>query len=277
MLTSTRYQASCVGIAMTLFALVAIPTTAWATPRPLPTTYTFPTLPKGEFELEQYIDFDPVKALSTQTGKPTLYGATQFQTEFEFGITDRLELGVYATFVPQPGDTLASTPVMPEGNGSKQRLRLRFADEGDWPIDVSLYGEVTENEREIELEFKTILARRIGNLHLVANVVGEVEEYYKGETEFVFAPSAGITYQVVPAFHPGFEYWVRAEYPTDEPKERGFNLHPQHYLGPAMMFNFGKAWWSTAVYFRLNDVGHVLQPGDAFGPIWMRTVVGVGF
>ncbi len=260
----------------------ASPTAASAHPRPLPFTYTYPTLPKGEIEIEQYVDFDPVKALSTTTGKPTFYGATQFQTEFEIGITDRLELGLYATFVPRPGDGFAQTPMLPEGNGAKQRLRLRLAEEGQWPVDVALYGEVVENEREIEVEAKAIVARRVGDVHIVANVTGEVEAYFKGATEIIFNPSLGVTYQVTPAFHPGFEYWVRAEFPLNEeaPKkgveEHEFNAGPHHYVGPAMMFNFGRAWWSTGAYFRVSDVGHVLLPGDAFGPIWFRTVIGVG-
>jgi hypothetical protein len=47
-----------------------------------------------------------------------------------------------------------TAPAMPAGTGIKQRLRYRFADAGRWPIDVALYGEVTENDREIELEAK---------------------------------------------------------------------------------------------------------------------------
>ena len=268
-------------VAMLLVA-VSFPSSAWAHPRPLPFTYTYPTLPKGEVEIEQYVDFEPVKALSSETGKPTFYGATQFQTEFEIGITDRLELGLYATFVPRPGDRFAQTPNLPEGNGAKERLRLRLAEEGQWPIDIALYGEVVENEREIELEAKVIFARRIGDVHIVANVTGELEAYFKGTVEAIFNPSIGVTYQVTPAFHPGFEYWVRAEFPLNEAVKKGepealsFNDGPHHYVGPAMMFNFGRAWWSTGAYFRVSNVGHVLTPGDAFGPIWFRTVIGVG-
>jgi hypothetical protein len=264
--------------------LALAPSASSAHPRPLPFTYTYPTLPKGEVEVEQYVDFDPVKATSLTTGKPTFFGATQLQTELEIGLTDKLELGLYASFVPRPQDSFANMPVLPEGNGAKQRLRYRFAEEGQWPLDLALYGEVVENDREIELEAKAIVARRLGPVHVVANLSGEFEAYYKGEKEFVLNPSAGVTYQVTPAFHPGFEYWVRANFPVgeDEDEKSGgeapkpFNDGPHHYLGPTMMFDFGRAWWSTGAYFRVSDVGHVLVPGDAFGPVWLRTVVGVG-
>lgn len=258
------------------FAIAAAPRVAGAHPRPLPMTYTYPTLPRGEVEIEQYVDLEPVKALAASTGQPTFYPATQLQTELEIGLTDRLELGLYASFVPPPTEELSSTPVLPTGNGAKQRLRLRLAEEGAWPVDLSFYGEVAENEREIELETKVILARRIEKLHVVANLTAELEAYFKGATEIVLDPSIGITYQAAPSFHPGFEYWMRAELPTDPPKERGYNLGPHHYAGPTMLFDFGRAWWSTGLYFRMSDVGRVLEPGDAFGPVWVRTVVGVG-
>ena len=259
-------------------AVMLAPSLANANPRPLPFTYTYPTLPKGEFEIEQYVDFTPVKALSTSTGKPTFYGATQLQTEFEIGITDRLELGLYATIVPRPGDSVQQTPVLPEGNGAKERLRLRVAEEGQWPVDLGFYFELTENEREIEIEPKIILARRIGDFHLHVNLTAEFEAYYNGERELVFDPSAGVTWQVTPAFHPGWEYWMRVEHPIDAAADElgGFNRGPIHYTGPAMMFNFGRIWWSSGAYFRLNEPTYNLTPGDAFGNVWLRTVIGFG-
>jgi hypothetical protein len=31
------------------------------------------------------------------------------------------------------------------------------------------------------------------------------------------------------------------------------------------------------VYARIDDVSHDAAPGDRFGPLWVRTVVGLGF
>src|SRR3954468_16463874 len=83
-------------------------------PRPLPFTYIYETLPAGESELEQYVDFTPVRATSTASPTPIWYGASQFQTEFEYGLTDRLELGIYFTFVPST-PAFNFTPSMPDG------------------------------------------------------------------------------------------------------------------------------------------------------------------
>jgi hypothetical protein len=255
--------------------LVTMPALARGTPQPLPFTYIYETLPEGEAEVEQYVDLTPLKVQSSQTGATQFTLASQSQTEFEYGITDRLELGLYVTLLPNPGGYV-QTPTLTEGNGAKERLRLRLADEGSWPLDVALYGEVVENDREIELEAKVILERRIGDLRIVANLWGEREWYYVKQTDWVINPTLGATYQVIPSFHPGVESWLRAEYPSPAPDRRTFNLGPLVYVGPTAMFNFGKLWWSTGVYLRATNFGHALQPGvDAFGTVWVRTVVGL--
>jgi hypothetical protein len=270
-------RVSSVAAIATAFALVTVARSSSANPRELPFTYPYGTLGEGEAELEQYADFTPIKVLSGASGAPQYYGATQFQTEFEYGITDHLELGLYVTFVPSAGDAYAQVPAMTEGNGIKQRLRYRFAEEGEWPVDVALYGELVENEREIEIEAKIILAKRFGRLGLMANLWAEREYYFINQRDWVLNPTAGITYQVTPTFHPGIEGWVRAEFPDPAPSPRPFNLGPHEYVGPVTMFEFGKLWWSTGVYVRLDDFGRVMNPGDAFGSVWVRTVVGLGF
>lgn len=275
-------------------ALLLVPATASATPQPLPFTYVYETLPKGSVELEQYADYTPLK-LQNPEGASVLYGASQFQTEFEYGITNRLELGLYVTIAPTT-DAVQNLPPLTEGNGIKERLRLRLAEEGQWPVDVGLYGELVENERELELEAKVILQRRIGNLRIVANLWGEreYENFSIDDGDWVINPTLGVTYQVTPVFHPGVEGWMRAEFPDSKPP-RTFNLGPQVYVGPTMMFDFGNFWWSTGAYFRVTDVGRSpfdgdartlttplaagqsVPPPDAFGSVWIRMIIGLSF
>src|SRR5262249_54423956 len=161
-----------------------------------------------------------------------------------------LELGLYLTFVPDPGEQLASKALFPgEGNGLKQRLRYIFADPDAWPIDVGLYGELVENEREVELEAKLLLQKRFGRLRLAANLSGEYEFYFSEQREIVLNPAFGATYEIAPSFHLGLDSWLRGEYPQHPaPPSRTFGLGPAYYLGPAAMMNFGKLWWSVAVY-----------------------------
>src|SRR5579862_653462 len=158
-------------------ALAAAAALAWspsavATPRPLPFTYNYETLGEGELEIEQYVDMVPVKVQSA-AGNPIWTPTSQFQTEFEYGITNHLELGLYLTLAPtpNPNELPSAPPPLTEGTGSKQRLRWRLFDEGTLPVDLDLYGELTENETEFELEGKIILQRRFGNLRIAANLV----------------------------------------------------------------------------------------------------------
>ena len=136
------------------------------------------------------------------------------QMEFEIGLTDRLELGLYVTYVPQLGQDYYMTAPMPWGNGAKQRLRYRLADPEAWPVDVALYGEVTENEREIELEAKIILQRRFGRVRVITNLWAEHEFYFDGRREWVFNPTLGATVELSPRYHLGAEGWVRASIPS---------------------------------------------------------------
>ena len=258
---------------------------AWATPRPLPFTYTYETLPEGQAEVEQYVDLTPVKAnLATGSGAPVWYTATQFQTELEYGVTDHLELAIYGAFAPSPSvNTYVNPATLTEGTGMKERLRLRIADEGVLPVDIALYGELVEYESEFEVEAKIILQKRFGNLRIAANLWAEREYYYfVNQQDWVINPTLGATYQITPTVHLGVDSWMRAEFPHPAPATRPFNLGPHEYVGPAVLLDFGKIWWSTGIYLRVDDLNHTLSPdaaggADAFGPIWARSIVGVGF
>jgi hypothetical protein len=256
---------------------------AGATPRPLPFTYNYETLGEGELEVEQYADMVPLQAstdLHPNGGGWLL--ASQFQTEFEYGITNRLELGLYMTIAPVPNSSVfpQSPPPLTEGTGVKERLRYRLFDEGVLPIDIGLYGELTETDLEFEIEAKVILQKRFGNLRIAANIVGEHEWYFaSSQQDWVFDPSAGITYQVTPVFQPGIDSWMWLEHSsaTPAPGPQDLNLLPNVYVGPAILLNFGKLWWSTGAYLRVTDFNHVTLLTDAFGPVWFRMIVGLSF
>jgi hypothetical protein len=260
-------------LAAVSFAVAAslAPSAARANPRPLPFTYIHETLGEGETEIEQYVDYVPTRVQSATTGAKYWYGATAFQTEYEHGITDRLELGLYVTFLPTPSDPLTQNPDIVGANGFKQRLRYRLADSGAWPIDVALYGELSESESEFEFEGKVILQRRIGALRLVGNAWFEREYTYDGHGTWVLNPTFGLTYGGVPSVQPGIEYWMRAEYPDGQPSP-GAN----HYVGPAVLLQFGRLWWTTGVYYRLNDMNRTDDPGTGMAHVWIRTVLGLG-
>ena len=256
---------------------LAVASSALANPRPLPFTYTTATMPEGQVEVEQYADAVPLRGTATANGRPQWYLSSQFQTEIEIGLTSKLELGLYFVYAPSAASSaLTNTTTPTERTGLKQRLRYRFANEGEWPVDVALYGELVENQDEIELEAKLILHRRFGPLRVATNVTGERELYFNGNREWVFQPTLGLSWEISPSIRPGLEGFVRVEFPDAKPPQRAFNLGPHTYVGPVMMVAIGSLWWTTGVYARLTDRRHTLEPGDAFGNVWVRTVVGVG-
>ena len=276
-------------VAILLLAAMGV---AHANPRALPFTYTTDTLAPGQVEFEQTVDLVPLRAVSTTaTTVPgingnTSYLASQFLTEFEIGIAERLELALYLTYVPTVNANLIepqSQAIMPEGNGTKQRLRYTFAPLGAWPVDVGVYGELSESEHEFEFEGKVLLQRRFDRLRVDANLWAEYELYFglqgdgSVQRDVVLNPTLGATYEISPKLSLGVDSWLRGEYPTNQymaPATRPFALGPEYYAGPSIMMSFGKIWWTVAGYVRVTDFGETPPVGSYFGRVWFRTMFG---
>ncbi len=241
-------------------ALAAAP--ALATPRPLPFTYNVESLPTGGVEVEQFVDLTPVRV--AEGFAPW----TQLVTELEVGVTDRLELGLYYQALAGPEDGVTVF------DGIKQRLRYRLAEPGEWPIDVALYGEVAEMHDELELEAKVLLQRRLGSLRVMVNLWAEREQLWAGGGAWVLNPTAGLVYEVRPWLQVGLEGWVRGEVGVTG-ETPGFNQDFHAFVGPTVMMNLGKLWWTVAPYVRLDGLDRGAQRGDEFGRVWIRSVVGV--
>lgn len=254
---------------------VLLPLVILATPRALPFSYTYDTLPKGDVEIEQYTDLSPAKVTGSGGEAQTIL-APQMQLEFEYGITNHVELGMYATMAPAAGFT--NLPELPVSNGAKQRVRIRLFEEGELPVDVALYGEVVEIDREFEIEAKLILQRRIARqLRLVANWWVEREWEYSGDAAWVLNPTFGATVELSPRVHLGAETWMRFAIPDGGEKggEHEFNHGPHLYAGPVLMLNFGRVWWAGGFYMRATDRDHHLEPGEGYGAMWFRSLLGV--
>ena len=233
---------------------------ARANPRPLPFTYQVPTLGAGELELEQIVDAVVVE-VADEAGDS--YKGIRFQltTELEVALSDRWELGFYWV-----GAQPASGPFV--FDGLKQRIRGRFADEGEWPIDVGIYLEVVEKHDEIEFEQKILLGRRFGDLLAALNLSIEQEiELAEGDVELVYNPSLGVSYAVTPAVNLGVEMWMKGEFEGD--------AGPEIYVGPTVMGMLGDSFFTLGLY------GHVAGttdggPGETYGDFWARAMVGIG-
>jgi hypothetical protein len=271
-------------VVLTTLLAAALPApSALANPHPLPYSYPYQTLPQGKIEVEEIVDLVPMQ-VSREKVDGTRDAVTalryQLQTELELGITDRLELGLYFAF--RQGAT-ADTPAL-RFEGMKQRLRYRFAEEGDLPLDIGVCLEVAEFYNEVELEQKLLLSRRFGYLTAVANLWVEQEYYFQDqEWKLIYNPTAGAVYEFSPNFMLGLEYWARGRFDEPEADEASGDAAAdspsgaRHYLGPTFLLQSGEAWWSTGVYARLDHFSEDAVADDPYGKVWIRTMVGLGF
>lgn len=254
---------------------------AAANPHPLPYSYPYQTLPKGKIEVEEIADLIPMRVAREKedgTRDAVTSVRSRLQTELELGITDRLELGLYFSF--HQGAT-AGTPAL-QFDGLKQRLRYRFAEEGDWPLDMGVYFELAEFHNEIEIEEKLLLSKRFGYLTLVSNLWVEQEYYFQTEEwKLIYNPTVGGVYELSPNLMLGLEYWARGRFNKDSgaagEAASDSPTAARHYLGPTVLLQSGEAWWSTGVYARLDHLGEAAQAEDPYGKVWIRTMVGMGF
>jgi len=256
--------------------------TAAATPRVLPFSYPNETLAEHETELEIITDVNPqrVPVDATDAAQGNLWEAKLvLQTELEYGLTDRLELGFYQVFVADPmaggGNTLAF-------DGLKWRLRTRLAEPGQWPVDVGFYFELETMHDELALEAKLNLQRRAGKALMLTNLWVEEEferPYDTGahgrEAHFIVNPTAGVAYEVSPTFQPGVEFWARGQLKaTGESEQDRENSRVHYFVGPTTFINLGRLWMSAGLYFNANTMRRP-EPGDAYGPFWFRSILGM--
>lgn len=286
-LAGSRGVRACVvkaGVALGfLGALMSSAAPAHATPHPLPFTYPYETLPAGALELEQYVDMVPMRVVRENDAGSDAVTSVRYnlETEAEYGLTDHIEAAWY--FVFRQGAS-ADTPAM-RFMGVKQRVRFRFADTGELPVDLGLYLEVAEFHNEFEFEEKLILARRFGPLSLHANLWVEQEYYFQDEAwRYLYNPTAGVAYQVVPSFFIGLEYWARGRFDDTESNATGESggegdgqaaSETHHYGGPTLMVQSGQGFASLGTYLRWDELGQGADPGDPWGKVWVRVLFGV--
>lgn len=250
--------------AAALLGVSAVGSGARATPRPLAFTYPFGTLGAGGLEVEQYVDVMTVDGKDEAGGKLEVLGY-KLQTEVEVGLSDNWEAAFYLA-----GGQGADGAF--QFDGIKQRLRGRFADEGEWPIDVGVYLEIEEAHDAFAVEEKIILARRFGDLLVLANIVFEEEKVFGvDEVEVSYQPSIGLAYALTPGFSLGLEYWVSGTIASDE--AGGASESPSHFLGPNLNVMMGPHFFTLGVYSRLAGEGGV--PDGANGDLYVRAILGL--
>jgi len=178
---------------LTLFTILLVISQLSADGRRYVWTYEYLTMPKGEAEIETYTDFQHV---DTDSGR---LSSTTLQYEYEIGMNDRYDVGIYQKFTQSPGSPLTY-------DGFKVRMRYRLGEKGKWPLDPLIYLEYKDTPAfdHSTLETKIILARDMGSFNVALNPVLELE-LYGDETEIEFEYTAAFGYRLHPLLNLALE------------------------------------------------------------------------
>ena len=225
---------------LSLFALFMLTsTTTHADRRLFTSTYEYKTVPEGRTAIEMWHteSRDTWNANTTQRMEHIL--------EIEHGITDHWDAALYTVLT----QIAAEDPAMSESlalHEMKLETRYRFADRGEWPVDVLVYGEFAKEfgDSIYEFEGKVIVAREFDRLTAAANLIGAVEvgrDVPEAEGEFGWA--AGASYELHPKVNLGVETFGQlAE------NELQWSVGPALALAPA-----SSLWLTLTAGFGLTD------------------------
>jgi len=195
-------------------------------------------LPKGGVELEQWI--------TSRAGKENgRFVRWDLREEIEFGVTDRYTTALYLNFRNTHSDGVSSRSDTDdfEFKGISSEHKYQVLNPHLKPLGLLLYGEVTTDGEEVELEEKLVLQKLVGERwNFVFNAILEQEwEFEAGATEkeLIVELTAGVSYRLSPHWSVGLE--ARNHRILEDFDDQVANAF---FLGPNIHWGTGK-WWAT--------------------------------
>jgi hypothetical protein len=212
---------------------------ASATERVFTYTYEPETLPKGAWELEQWVTWRGGR--NSAVGQDD-YSRWQFREEIEYGLTDNYQLALYFNSQhesfrdPATGDRTSGAL----WTGVSIENKYMLLNPADHAVGVALYLEPTISDREFELEQKLIIGQRHGDWKWAVNFVHETEwSLLQSGTEGVFEFVAGLSRSIGKRWHVGFEVRDHNKIPEYKRWE-----NTAVFLGPVASYRTGR-WWAA--------------------------------
>jgi len=195
-------------------------------------TYPYRTASRGEVELE---NFTAYTRRGTQDASPpdNNQGLVRNSMEVTYGVTDKTEVAGYLDYsrARGAGDW--------EFNGSRFHVRTRFAEKGEWPVDLGLYAEAEfphNDPNDLEFELRGIIEKDVNKWTFDVNPI--LERTLKGVekeegTELHYAASA--IYRLNERWHPRLDFF------GDFGPLHNFEGRDQqtHLISPAVDIMFG--------------------------------------
>ncbi len=236
------------------------PATTFAGARRFTYVYEATTSPPGALEFENWVTW------KTHLPDDSSFDRVEFRHEFEIGITDRLQAGIYlADWFYEDGNSVEE-----EGfkySNSAIELIYNLTNPAADPLGLALYGEFKAGDRLIELESKLIAQKNFGALVLAYNAT--LEAVWEGkdleEREGEFQQSLGASYEFNPRISVGAEFLHEIEIPEWREAGRSFI-----FGGPNISVRSGHWWTTVTALAQLTRAGG--EPD-----FQLRTIVGYTF
>lgn len=182
----------CIGVTLALASF------AQAGSRRFTYSYETTTMAAGAMELESSVTW------KTQQADEPGVDAFDIRHEFEYGMTDRLQLAFYFADWQYERSNLTSSNTK-FGDVAFEAI-YNLTDPNTTPFGSALYGEIKGSDDFIELEAKLLLQKNFGSWMFVYNIGGEIaweNDYRNDEAELM--QSAGVSYQFNPSWSVGAE------------------------------------------------------------------------
>ncbi|MFZ4776320.1 MAG: hypothetical protein ACOYM3_13190 [Terrimicrobiaceae bacterium] len=227
--------------------------------------YEATTAAKGEIEIENWVTW---KSQRESGGQGNTY---DFRHEIEFGLTDKLQLGIY----------VADWRVRDQVAGGEDGAQAIYQDSAveviynlsnpvtDF-IGSAVYGEVKLGDQKFELEGKLILQKNFGPFVLAYNATLEAEWEgerfgYFNERSGTFEQTLGVSYQLSPQFLVGGEFLHEIGF--SDWAETGDSIV---YAGPNASFRYDRFYVTTTALIQTTGVSD--EPD-----FQLRTIFGIHF
>ncbi len=178
------------------------------------------TTKRGEFEVEFHNDMHLTDADNDESY------SSEHQMELEYGLTDHLQLSYYEVYVWDRSNDWRR-------DAFKIETKYRFAEAGQWPVDLALYVEYENpngprKAHSDGLEGKIILSKDIGPWNFISNVIFSKKLAAHNRWEYEY--TAGVSYGVTPRTRLGLEI----QQGLGDSKEFAFDSTQSLYLVPGI-------------------------------------------
>lgn len=209
-------------------------------------TYAYQTMPKGDLELEHYLDW-----VAADIAERSVTSFWRQQFEIEYGLSERWDISIYQVFKQENSGTFKYDQL-------KLRIRYRLFDFGQLPLDPLLYLEwkrPSAAQKPNVLEGKIILARDFEKLNVAVNLIAERAFARNEKTKFEY--TAGMRWEFKPVFQAGLE------------TIGNFESGPENKisLGPTISLARGEVFMTLGALFGLSRAAEDLR---------IRYIIGVG-